>query len=94
MSLTLHPDAGSADLEVELSPISTAAPGSQSQYTKRYLISLCHCGYIFLLDSSAQDTNSFSFLLTKHGQGNGSVLKNKPKNDALNSNRGGKASNA
>ena len=64
----------------------------------RLLIDLNHCGYIFLLDSSAQDTNSFSFLLTKHGQGNGSVLKNKnqnkPKNDALNSNCGGKASNA
>ena len=47
-------------------------------YTKRYLISLCHCGYIFLLDSSAQDLNSFS-LLTKHGQGKRGVLENKNK---------------
>ena len=30
--------AGLADLEVELSPILTAAPGSQSQYTIRLLI--------------------------------------------------------
>ena len=41
---------------------------------------LYHCGYIFLLKSSAQDTNSFSFvLLTKHGQGKRGVLENKNK---------------
>ena len=45
---------------------------------KRYLIVLNHCGYIFLLDSSAQDLNSFS-LLTKHGQGKRGVLENKNK---------------
>ena len=48
--------------------------------TQKVLISLYHCGYIFLLDSSAQDTSSFSFLLTKHGQGNRGVLKNKNQN--------------
>ena len=41
---------------------------------------LYHCGYIFLLKSSAQDINSFSFvLLTKHGQGKRGVLENKNK---------------
>ena len=50
-------------------------------YTRRNLISFYIIADIYFFSIRQHKTqNSFSFLLTKHGQGNGGVLKNKNQN--------------
>ena len=69
-SLVLRPDAGPADLEVELSPISTAVPGgNQSQYTKRLLNSLYHVDIYFVSTLQYKIQNSISRFVDKMWSG-------------------------
>ena len=78
VSLTLHPDAGLADLEVESSSMTTAVPcGNQSQYTKRLLISLYHVDIYFVSTLQYKIQNSISQVCWQNVVREMGALKNK-----------------